>query len=495
VAGVHSRAMRRGVLTAAAAAAFFMGVVGAAHGGPLRTAIVDPAHFGDLSRQDTAFGRAVDTGATMVRLQLVWRAVAPDARTKPDGFVAEDPRAPQYNQSAWNQFDRQVIKARAHGLEPIVYLQSAPEWAEGPGPGPDGTVRPDPLEMAKFARAVARRYSGTLDVNLGNQNATPVLLPRVRFFQVWNEPNRDYFLRPQYENGRIASAALYRTMVNRVAFAVHDENPTNVVIAGGLAPLGRPGKPGPMAFMREMLCISRSLRRTCDLRSNPVELDVWSHHPYTSGGPMHHAPTANDASLGDLPEMRALLRAAIRAGHVRSRARVGFWVTEFSWDSRPPDPRALRAGLHARWTAEALYRMWKNGVSVVTWYRVQDDPLSVSPYQSGFYGANGRRKLAFTAFRFPVVAFRRRGGIYVWGRTPVGQPGRVTVQIKRGSRWRNLGRVRANAYGIFSRTYRTPVRRGYVRARFGREASLGFSLTPVADRYVNPFGCGGVSPC
>ena len=172
-----------------------------------------------------------------------------------------------------------------------------------------------------------------------------------------------------------------------------------------------------------------------------------------------------------------------------------FWVTEFGWDSKPPDPKALPAALHARWTSEALYRMWQNNVVVVTWFKLEDDPMSVSPYQSGFFQTNGARKRSFTAFRFPVVALKRSNGVYVWGRTPTSRAASVVVDIKVGRRWRRLGTLRAGSSGIFQKTFRTPYRKGSVRARAVRETSLPFSLAYVKDRYVNPFGCGGGIAC
>ena len=52
--------------------------------------------------------------------------------------------------------------------------------------------------------------------------------------------------------------------------------------------------------------------------------------------------------------MKVLLDAAARTRHVRSRAPVRFWVTEFSWDTNPPDPRGVPVKLQARWLSEAL---------------------------------------------------------------------------------------------------------------------------------------------
>jgi hypothetical protein len=143
-----------------------------------------------------------------------------------------------------------------------------------------------------------------------------------------------------------------------------------------------------------------------------VHFDVWSHHPYTTGGPFGRAKIRDDVMLGDLPRMRALLRAGVRLHHLVSSHPVKFWVTEFGWDTRPPRPNAAPLGLAARWTAESLHQMWLSGVSLVTWYLLQDYP-SPSPYQSGFYFnsdslADARPKPSLTAFRFPFVAYLRK---------------------------------------------------------------------------------------
>jgi hypothetical protein len=55
--------------------------------------------------------------------------------------------------------------------------------------------------------------------------------------------------------------------------------------------------------------------------------------------------------------------------------------------------------------------------------------------------------------------------------------------------------MRTNAFGIFTRRYPVRATRGYVRARFVRETSVPFSLRPVRDRVVEPFGCGGEVSC
>jgi hypothetical protein len=200
--------------------------------------------------------------------------------------------------------------------------------------------------------------------------------------------------------------------------------------------------------------------------------------------------------------MRRMLDAAVRSGRVVSRAKPRFWVTEFSWDSSPPDPIAVPADLHARWVAEGLYRMWQAGVSLVTWFSLRDEPLEVSEFQSGLYlrvGATyaaARPKRSLRAFRFPFVAFPSRGGVLVWGRTPGSRPGAVLVERRAGARWKRVARLTTNRYGIFTRRFGGRLA-GPFRARLanGTDTSVPFSLTRPREIQVWPFGCGGILPC
>lgn len=468
-------------LCAAAIAAAACGSA-ASVAGPLETAVMEgPSLTG--TNASLAFQRIRRAGASSVRLTLEWASVTPGVR--PAQFKPADPLEPAYD---WSRFDALLRQAAGAGLKPIVTVVGAPAWAEAPGGG-----RPLPAELGAFARAAAERYSGR---HAG--------LPRVRHWMAWNEPNVSSFLRPQFAaDGRPVSPGWYRQMLNRFAAGVRAARADNVVIAGGLAPFTLSDRTrvhtiGPLRFMRELLCLSAgpSPRPTCRTR---VSFDIWSHHPYTSGGPTRMASHRDDVSLGDLPEMRALLDAAIRAGHVDSRTRnVPFWVTEFSWDTKPPDPNGVPAQLHTRWVAEAMYRMWKAGVSLVTWYLLRDQPYPSSPYQSGLYfrGATlerDRPKPALQAFRFPFVAFREGPRTFVWGRTPAGRPGTVAIEQRTptGS-WRRVAAVRTDRYGIF--TARLPRRLtagDWLRAREARPRgtnAVPFSLRVPRDRFFRPFG-------
>jgi hypothetical protein len=410
-------------------------------------------------------------------------------------FNARDPSDPAYR---WDAFDSQVRAAVAAGLQPIGDINGAPTWAQSGAKqrGSDGPVRPSPSMLADFATAAAKRYSGSYGG-----------LPRVRYWQVWNEQNLSIELMPQSEGGKVVSPDWYRGMVNAMARAVHAVHPDNVVVTGGLAPFGgssndpsggyvpTPERIHPLEFMRQMLCMSKGMKPkpTCNART---EFDVWAHHPYTYGGPTHSAYHPDDVSIGDLGEMRKLLEAAEAAGHIQSRQKVGFWVTEFSYDSKPADPKGLDPALHARWVSEAVYRMWTQGVSLVTWWLLRDEPFPEGIFQSGLYlrGPSGiasdKPKPALQAFRFPFVAFRQKDkSITFWGRTPTSTKKAVVVEQKQGSRWKRLSSPQVDRYGIFQGRV-TSRASGSFRARLvsGGEASLPFSLTVPADFRFCPWG-------
>jgi hypothetical protein len=464
----------------------FLAYLGASSAGfaasaPFATAFIDPpeAHG---SSGPLVFKRLNAMGVTAIRTAIPWTAIAPVER--PAGFDAADWRDEAYR---WSDFDAVIRRLRAEKLEPIVAINIIPAWARQSAGNPASPPRP--AEIAAFMRAAAEHYSGQVPG-----------VPRIKYWQVWIEPNVNLWFSPQYDGaGKPVSPEVYRRLVNAIADAVHAARADNVVIAGGLSPFTVRTRGlvtvGPMRFMREMLCMSNGAkpRPTCSRRTR---FDVWAHHPYTSGGPTHKAYHPDDVSLGDLPEMRALLDAAVRARHVRSTQRVRFWVTEFSWDTSPPDPKAVPARLHARWVAEALFRMWESGVELVAWLQLRDEPYPANSYQSGLYFrgaslAQDRPKPALAAFRFPFVAFRESDQISVWGRTPTSKAATVYIERKSpGGAWRRVAVLKADRSGIFkSELTLQATPRDYVRARqAGGKFAVPFSLTRPPDRQLRPFG-------
>jgi hypothetical protein len=444
---------------------------------PLRTALYDPFVLTGAQRS-TGFAMARASGASYIRVVVLWELTAPSPL--PDGFVASDPNSPGYN---WGYLDETVRAAEAAGLTPILDITNAPSWAMSVPPKKPNGGTPSSTAIGQFARALATRYDGNNGV------------PAVHVFEVWNEPNLSLDLSP-------VKPATYRGMVNSVAASVHAVSRRNIVVAGGLDPYGHPkGKKRkwyaarPLAYMRALLCISKGAHphATCHSR---IHFDVWSHHPYSYKGPFGHAALPDDVSLGDLPEMRAVLQKAWKVHHIVAAHAPQFWVTEFGWDTNPPRHHAVPLALDVRWTAESLYQMWRSGVSLVTWFVLQDQH-SPSQYQSGlyFYSANlakARAKPVRTAFRFPFVAYLDHATVSVWGRDATSAKAVVTIQRRRGAGpWRTVARVKSNRYGIFKATLRLKATvKDRLRARApGSGTSAAFSLKrPSPKLSYSPWG-------
>ncbi|HEU0317078.1 MAG TPA: hypothetical protein VFR49_07095, partial [Solirubrobacteraceae bacterium] len=349
----------------------------------------------------------------------------------------------------------------------------------GPGRPPGatpGTWRPDPVAFGRFAAAAARRYSGTFPDPL-----TPgAILPHVRYWQAWAEPNLSVHLAPQWVHGRAefvpASPGIYRGLLNSFYAAVKAVDPGNLVVTAGTAPFGDPIAGGsrmpPAQFVRELLCL-RGAALAPEPCPNPAHFDVLAHHPYSVGPPHQHARNPDDVSVPDLGKLTGPLARAVRLGRALPRAPKRVWVTEFSYDSDPPDPRGVPVAVQARWLEEAFYLLWSEGVDTVAWYLIRDQPPVpdyASSYQSGIYRLDGRPKPSAQSFRFPfVVEPAGRTTATAWGKAPVA--GVVSIELQHGTRWVTVSTVPVAAGGVFVR--RLPRRPGStLRAVVGTETSL-----------------------
>ncbi len=358
----------------------------------------------------------------------------------------------------------------------------APRWAEGPGRAAGaapGSWRPDPGQLAQFARAAARRYSGRFADPLRPGAA----LPRVRDWQCWNEPNLAIYLTPQWARSGAhfapASPAVYRGLVNAFYAAVKAVDAGNLVIEAGTAPYGDPGVDGqrlpPVTFVRGLLCLGATLAPLpC---ANPAHFDVLAHHPYAVAGPLAHALGRDDVAIPDLGRLTRPLAVAVRTGRLLPRGPKRLWITEFSWDSNPPDPQGVPTGTHARWLEAAFEELWREGADTLVWLNIRDDapvPDYASSYQSGVFLRDGTPKFAAIAFRFPFVAHRTsRAGARVWGAAP--GAGTVVIERLAGGGWRPVRQLRAPAGRAFDVV--VPVAgAATLRARLGSTTSLPWSI-------------------
>jgi hypothetical protein len=152
-------------------------------------------------------------------------------------------------------------------------------------------------------------------------------------------------------------------------------------------------------------------------------------------------------------------------------------VTEFSWDSKPPDPHAVPAIQRAHWLEEAFYLLWREGVDRLAWFLLADQPPVpnyAETYQSGLYYANGGLKPGLEGFRFPFVVMPSgHGKAAVWGISP--RSGTVVVQRRRGRAWTTILRFSVHAHGLYTRTIALSGR-PLMRARVAGETSLTWSV-------------------
>jgi hypothetical protein len=433
---------------------------------PLATGLTDRVFLGPQA--PTAFAMARQAGATYARLIVSWASIAP--KTLPShGFDPTDPNSPYYR---WSSVDASVSAAEAAGITPIVNIVGPPPWAYKVPRGTWTGGSPNTSDLGAFATALARHYDGSGPA------------PAVHAFSVWNEPNYNKNLYPQ-------DPTYYRSMVNAVADAVHGVDPSNLALAGELAPFRHTSSSQdknhpipPLTFMRSMLCLSNTkpVHRTCN---TPAEFDVWTHHPYSNSGPFGRAEASGGVELGDLPKMNALLKTAERLGAITSAHPVQFWVTEVGWSSNPPNRNGVPMGLESRWVAESMYQMWKSGVTLGTWFLLQDRSVH-TPWQSGLYFsssslADAQAKPLLSPFRFPFVAYLQpRGNVLVWGRDATSDSQDVTIQQQNsaGGPWNTVATVTSNSYGIFRATLPLRAKKAYsLRASApGSGMSQAFSL-------------------
>ena len=413
--------------------------------------------------REAVFDQTVAAGSSVVRLGVDWAGL-----TRQQPAAPADPADPAYD---FSTLDAAVADAGDRGLDVLLTVSHAPAFAEGegrPASASPGTWKPDPTAFGDFARALAERYSGRF-----------ADLPRVRYFQAWNEPNLVNFLAPQYEGGSAVAADHYAAMLNAFYDQVKAANSDNVVVTGGTAPYGDPAggnRTRPLIFLRDLACLNSRLKKrgNCGLRAR---FDVLAHHPInTSGGPTVHALNPNDASTADFREVVKTLRAAERAGTLGTRGRHAAWATEIWWESNPPDKRdGVPLLRHARWLEQALYILWKQGARVVINLRLVDgEPQPEFPHNaSGVSFQDGAHKPAFTAWRFPFVVTRRTSEtVRAWGKAPTG--GRLVIEATSGSRWRRVKSVQVDAGAVFNVSAQTRADR--LRARLGAETSLVWPL-------------------
>ena len=370
--------MRRAAVLAALAAC---AVPSASASPALQVGIVE--HAEALTGDPAQFFPQLGTlRAQLLRVNLNWGGRIGVARRQPkDGA---DPNDPRYD---WTIYDRAVLEAGKQGVGIVFSIFGTPVWANGINLPQVAPKRP--LHLERFAYAAATRYSGTF------RRVDGVLLPAVRNWIAWNEPNLRLGLIPQYrrigpDRWVIQSAVDYANICNAIVDGIHASGLRGQRVACGVtAPRGnnnpRSKKPSvsPLAFLRAMK------------KAGARGFDAYAHHPY-HGGPSEQPTTKPGGRTAvTLGNIDALVRELTRLyGNKR------LWVTEYGYQTNPPDRFfGVSFALQARYltAAFALARRHPR-IDMMLWFLLRDE-YRTDGWQSGLMTASGRRKPAFAAFQ------------------------------------------------------------------------------------------------
>jgi len=337
-------------------------------------------------------------GLDVVRVTLSWQRA--------------EPRAGRYD---WGRPDRLLRALRARGLRPVVTIWGTPGWANG-GKGPNVAPR-RALDFQRFVEAAARRYTF------------------VTHWIMWNEPNKATWLEP----------ASPRTYVNRILNpgyrGVKAVNRRDKVAGGVTGPRGGRGGTSPVRFIKGM---DRAR----------AKLDAYAHHPY----PVFPGDTpfvgGCKCPILTMAKLERLLRIV---GKAFPRARI--WLTEYAYQTNPPDRFGVSPELQARYIGEAARRVYAaRRVDMLVHYLYRDEP-EPARWQSGLETIEGRPKPALYATMFPLAQIGRRGDrVTLWGQVRPGEGRqRYVLQRKVRGRWVNVGRsATTDRKGYFRRTVRVP---------------------------------------
>ncbi len=228
------------------------------------------------------------------------------------------------------------------------------------------------------------------------------------------------------------SPRLYRQLLNGFYAGVKSVEPSDTVIAAGIAPEGEPAGVGAMAPVRSLeglLCLGAA-DASC---SQKPHLDVLAFHPLSVFNPDVPAVSKLDVAVSDIAKVTDLLARAERLHTVLPAGPKPLWVTELNWDSSPSRSTGVPGSLQAAWISRALHRLWVAGVSLVDWQFLidpyggaqlasPDGSIGLYPRPAGLYspGLGGNTALArpkpfLRGFTLPFDPLRvNRRQVRVW---------------------------------------------------------------------------------
>lgn len=208
----------------------------------------------------------------------------------------------QWDKSAWDKYDRIVELAEEYDLEIIARLDNPPAWSRAVGNADGWTLAPpDNLEdYGDFVHAVVDRYRG-----------------RIRYYQIWNEPN----IYPEWGDQPVDPEAYVDLL--RIAYQrAKEADPNCVVIAAGLAQTTEmgPRNLSDLVYLERMY--AAGAQGYFDIMGAMV-YGLWT-------GPLDRRTSPDRTNFARVELLREIMVAHGDAG-------IPIWATEVGWNALPAD--------------------------------------------------------------------------------------------------------------------------------------------------------------
>jgi hypothetical protein len=346
-------------------------LLAAASAGTVRAATRMPIGFFDdpsfrwSPQRAQNLSAAAATGASVIHTTASWPQLAPKRPANPAN--GDDPAY------RLTDLDDLVFQSGIYGLRVMIDISGTPKWANG-GKAPN--VMPKRLrDLTTFARMLASRYDG----RHGHGS--------VSLWSVWNEPNLQLFLTPQFVGKKIVGPSNYAKLYKAAYAGIKAGNPWAKVAIGETSARGR-DKPlkGTSATVAPGT-FARLLSKVKGLR-----FDAWAHHPYPTTPNMRPLQRVRypNVTLSTMPQFEKDLKKWFHRS-------VPIWITEYGHETKPGEPRGVTPAVQAAYAKQALGVARKDpNVQMFIWFTFRDS--SGNPWQSGLEQPSGAHKPSYAAF-------------------------------------------------------------------------------------------------
>ncbi|MCL4489695.1 MAG: cellulase family glycosylhydrolase [Chloroflexi bacterium] len=318
---------------------------------PMRYADVNPFGvntFLDQEVEESKIRRSLqmihDAGFHWIRQEFPWESIE-----QPGKGQFWDVK---YQHSTWDKYDLIVKLAHEYGLEVVARLDHPPAWTRADGRARGDFAPPDNYQdYGDFVAAVVSRYRG-----------------KIRFYQLWNEPN----IYPEWGEQPVNAADYVRLL--KIGYTrAKEADPQAVILSAGLAQTTETGPKNlsDLTFLQQMY--DAGARGYFDI------LAVQDYGLWTGPGDRRVDPNRTNFSRPIL--IREIM---VRNGD----ADKPIWAMEVGWNAAPAGMDApygrVTEGQQARYTVQAYARAenewpWM-GVMMDWFFKRADDHEKDQPW-------------------------------------------------------------------------------------------------------------------